>query len=46
VQRSREGLPIAAIAISAPEQRLPPSRLGSLVKTLRAATDQAAGQLL
>lgn len=46
VQHSREGLPIAAIAISAPEQRLPPSRLGSLVKTLRATTDQAAGQLL
>lgn len=46
VQHSREGLPIAAIAISAPEQRLPPSRLGSLVKTLRATADQAAGQLL
>lgn len=46
VQHSREGLPIAAIAISAPEQRLPPSRIGSLVKTLRATTDQAAGQLL
>jgi DNA-binding IclR family transcriptional regulator len=46
VQRSRDGLPIAAVAISAPEQRLPPSRIGTLVKALRAMTSEAAAQLL
>lgn len=46
VQRSRDGLPIAAVAISAPEQRLPPSRIGTLVKALRAMTNEAAAQLL
>jgi IclR family acetate operon transcriptional repressor len=46
VQRSRDGLPVAAVAISAPEQRLPPSRIGTLVKALRAMTSEAAAQLL
>jgi DNA-binding IclR family transcriptional regulator len=46
VQRSRDGLPIAAVAISAPEQRLPPTRIGTLVKALRAMTSEAAAQLL
>ncbi len=46
VQRSRDGAPVAAIAISAPEQRLPHSRLEALVKALRATAEQAADQLL
>ena len=46
VQRSRDGVPMAAIAIAVPEQRLPPARLEALVKALRATTEQAAGQLL
>jgi DNA-binding IclR family transcriptional regulator len=46
VQRSREDVPVAAIAISAPEQRLPHSRLEALVKALRATAEQAADQLL
>ena len=46
VQRSRDGVPMAAVAIAVPEQRLPPARLEALVKALRATTEQAAGQLL
>lgn len=46
VQQSRDGVPLAAIAIAVPEQRLPPAQLEALVKALRATTEQAAGQLL
>jgi IclR family acetate operon transcriptional repressor len=41
VQRTRFGTAPAAVAISAPEQRLPPSRLPALVDALRATTEEA-----
>src|SRR5258705_3618451 len=46
VQRSRTGAALAALAVSAPEQRLPPSRLGAVARTLRAIADEAAGRLM
>jgi len=46
VQRSRTGVPMAAVAVSAPEQRLPPSRLSSVASALKRVTAEAAEQLL
>ena len=40
-QRTRFGTAPVALAISAPDQRLPPSRMPELVHALRGITDEA-----
>lgn len=45
VQRTSRGAPVAAMAISAPEQRLPQTRVPELVAALREVTGRAQARL-